>query len=73
MNDKEWFEGSDTETLLSSLKAVVRVIKEEDREGAKEKMETIIELLKEKQNKFPEYRNLIEREINEEWELIHEF
>lgn len=72
MNDREWFENSDTDSLLRSLKAIAGVLSEEDREGAREKMNAIIELLKEKQVRFPEYRNLIEREINAAWELANE-
>ena len=72
MNDREWFENSDTETLLRSLKSVASIANEEDSDRAKEKMSVIIELLKEKQIKFPESRNLIEREINEAWELANE-
>lgn len=63
MTDRTWFENSDIETLLRSLKAVAGILSEEERDGAREKMRVLIELLYEKQNKFPEHRTLIQREI----------
>ncbi len=66
MNYREWFENSDTETLLRSLQAIAGVLSEEESEDSREKMNTIIELLREKQIKFPQHRNLIDREISQE-------